>query len=145
MNASRILGSLAVLVLALAAVGAQAQERPTSDLSKTEVGRAGTNYLTVPRKVADKKFWAATVATFASAIADEEVTQYKVRVNPDLHETNPLFGTTRKTAYPVILGLGTYSAISSYELKKHGDKLWYLPETVTVGLHTFAVGWNLHL
>lgn len=94
-------------------------------------------------KVVDKKFVALTIASIASAVADEEVTQYLVHKNPNLHEANPLLGDTRKTAYPVMAGFTAMSTYFSYRAKKAGDKTWLIPQVISVGVHGFAISWNL--
>jgi hypothetical protein len=100
-----------------------------------------------PKKTADKKFWsfalAAYATAYATAFADEEVTQYGIAHG--FHESNPILGTTRLRAYPVIIGLATGSVVESYFLKKDGSKWWFAPATVTIGIHGFAVGYNLVL
>jgi hypothetical protein len=93
-------------------------------------------------KTADKKFWVVTVASFASTIADEEITQYAIRTHP-LREANPILGQTRKSAYPVLLGIGSASTYLSYRLKKNGSDLWYVPQAFVIGSHSFGVTWNL--
>ena len=92
----------------------------------------------------DKKFWLFTAAVYGSVVADEEVTQYKLRQNPLLRESNPLLGSSRKRAYPILLGLATSSTLSGYILKRRESKSWWVPQTVAIGIHGFAVGWNLH-
>jgi hypothetical protein len=95
------------------------------------------------KKTADKKFWTLATAAYATAFADEEITQSAI--SRGFHESNPLLGSSRARAYPIILGLATGSVVESYFLKKDGSKWWFAPATVTIGIHGFAVGYNLVL
>ena len=104
---------------------------------------AATTVWAAPDKTADKKFWTLTAATFASGIVDEEITQYKLG-QLGVREGNPILGQTRKQAYPIIFGLGALSSYGAYRLKKGGATMWWLPQVVTIGVHGFAIGWNLH-
>ncbi len=97
-----------------------------------------------PKKVADKKFWTMIAASFASAIADEEITQHALQTGR-FREANPLLGRSRKTAYPVLFGIAGAQSLLSYKLKKDNSKIWWLPQTIGIGTHGFGVSYNLAL
>jgi hypothetical protein len=97
----------------------------------------------VKKKTADKKFWTLATAAYATAFADEEITQSAL--SHGFRESNPILGRSRERAYPIILGLASVSVVESYFLKKGGSKWWFAPATVTIGIHGFAVGYNLVL
>lgn len=117
-----------------------------------DAGHPSVWVLPVPHRTADRAFWAATVGSFASAVADVENSQAAMRANPYGRELNPIFFShrpTRSRMYEVALPLTMLETYLSYRQKRKEDAEaafgvrvprphWWVYHAVTIGSHTFG-------
>ena len=90
----------------------------------------------------DKTFWILTAASYASAVADVELTQACLR-NGACQEGNPLLPSDRKKLYAIQMGLSTLTSIISYRWMKDDSKYWYVPQVAIIGAHGVGITFGL--
>lgn len=76
------------------------------------------------------------------ALADVETTQHCI-ANHQCKEGNPLMPSSQAGQISVGLGITAYAAASSYWLKKHKARVWWMPPVVGVVAHTVGVASGL--
>jgi len=99
-----------------------------------------------PVKVVNREFMVHSALTGALMIADFESALSAQRHNPNLRESDPLFGAhpSHLRMYATALPLETANAFLAYELKKHGHtKLWRVPFFVAETMHISGIASNL--
>ena len=99
-------------------------------------------FIASPLNASDKSFWILTAASYASVVADIELTQMCLR-SGTCREGNPLMPSGRKTVYPIQLGISTITNIISYKLMKSGNKYWYVPQVAIIGAHGVGASFGL--
>jgi hypothetical protein len=72
------------------------------------------------------------------AVSDIEMTQHCIDAHT-CREANPLMPSSHAGKIGVNLGLVTYTAASSYWLRKHQSKAWWLGPTVGAAAHTVGL------
>lgn len=94
-----------------------------------------------PRFFDARYFWLNSLH-LTLAVSDIEMTQHCI----DEHtckEANPLMPSSQAGKIGVNLGLVSYTAASSYWLRKHKSKAWWLGPTVGVAAHTVGLASGL--
>jgi hypothetical protein len=76
------------------------------------------------------------------AVSDIEMTQHCIAEHT-CREANPLMPSSQAGKIGVNLGIVTYTAASSYWLRKHKSKVWWLGPTVGVAAHTVGLASGL--
>jgi hypothetical protein len=117
-----------------------------------DAGHPSAWVLPVPHRTADRAFWVATGASFASVVVDVENTHYTFASCRGCREANPIFFSRRPSRtrlYEIALPLTVLSTYLSYRQKRREDAevafgmkipgpRWWVYHAVTVGSHTFG-------
>ena len=93
-------------------------------------------------RVFDARYFWLNGLHLTLAVSDIEITQHCI----DEHtckEANPLMPSSQAGKIGVSLGFATYTAASSYWLRKHKSKVWWLGPTVGVAAHTVGLASGL--
>jgi hypothetical protein len=96
----------------------------------TPSGRSGSSRATGTGSGAQVGFWSLQGLMFASAIAAAETTHNCIQAGSCT--AIPVQFRTRTAMYNAGLPVAAGIAILSYEMKKHGNRWWYLPSVVVV-------------
>lgn len=95
-----------------------AQERTKAAAYRYTWGLKSEDF--TPRQVADKSYWAAVTAMYASSVFDIEAFHHSCPASArNCSELNPVLGRSRKQQYPVKMGINT--ALAYFLLL---DKRW---------------------
>jgi hypothetical protein len=81
-------------------------------------------------------------AHLALAFADIETTQHCIDAHT-CREGNPLMPSSAAGKFRVSLGIATYTAASSYWLKKHNSKAWWAGPAVGIAAHSVGLASGL--
>ncbi|HZU43951.1 MAG TPA: hypothetical protein VE994_14840, partial [Terriglobales bacterium] len=99
-----------------------------------------------PVKVVNREFITHSALTGALMIADFETALSAQHKDPNLRESDPLFGShpSHLRMYATALPIEAANAFLAYELKKHGHtKLWRVPFFVAETMHVSGIVSNL--
>ena len=97
------------------------------------------------KRTLDRKFWLLTAATASISVLDVEVSQHNLHLKPPWREVNPIYGShpSRARMYGTVAGENLLCAYLAYRLKKSPRRglrrLWWLPQTLTIGEHAGCV------
>jgi hypothetical protein len=69
------------------------------------------------------------------ALLDVEVTQHCI-ADHHCQEGNPLMPSSRVGQFSVTFGTFAYASVTSYLLKKHKSRLWWIAPSAGIGAHT---------
>ena len=94
-----------------------------------------------PRFFNARYFWINSLH-LSLAVSDIEMTQHCIDEHT-CREANPLMPSSQAGKIGVNLGLVTYTAASSYWLRKHKSRVWWLGPTVGVAAHTVGLASGL--
>lgn len=93
------------------------------------------------RKVANRKYWTAVGTAAGVGLADAIQSKQWRSNHPESFEANPVLG--QHPGWPQVLGIGVAfhggAAFVSYEMKKHGWRLWWLPQLALIGAHAYGI------
>jgi hypothetical protein len=92
----------------------------------------------VTPRTADSKFFPLNGIQVGMAVLDVEMTQRCI-ASHHCRETNPVMPTSQAGQLSVNFGLVACNSGISYWLKKHGSKLWWLPPSAGVVVHSVGV------
>ncbi len=103
---------------------------------------SGAGYITpalpaTPR-TADSKFFLLNGIQLGMAVFDVEMTQRCI-ASHRCRETNPVMPTSQAGQLSVNFALAACNSGISYWLKKHGSKLWWLPSSAGIVVHSAGV------
>jgi len=79
---------------------------------------------------------------FSLAFADIETTQHCINEHT-CREGNPLLPSSQAGKLGVSLGIATFTAVASYQIKKETTKAWWLAPTVGIAAHTVGLATGL--
>ncbi len=91
----------------------------------------------VPRTADSKFFWLNGIQ-LGMAVFDVEMTQRCI-ANHHCREANPVMPSSQGGQLSINLALVAYSSGISYWLKKHNSKVWWLPPSAGIGIHSAGV------
>jgi hypothetical protein len=104
------------------------------------------------KKVFDKKFVTLMIGIQTSTALDLESSFYALKNCPPNYrcrESNPLLRpfvrSGRPAAYALTTGTNALAIWSSYRMRKKGSRFWWVPLTVSIGIHSAAALKNYHL
>ena len=89
--------------------------------------------------VFDKKFVALNSGYLTSALIDSAITQDCIRAGTCV-EGNPWAPKSAWGQAGLAVGMAGATTFVSYEMKKHGSRLWWLPPTVGIAGHVVGAG-----
>ena len=90
-------------------------------------------------QVFDKKFVALNAGYLSSALIDTAITQDCVRAQTCV-EGNPWVPKSAWGQAGVAIGMAGATTFVSYEMRKHGSRLWWLPPAVGIAGHAVGIG-----
>lgn len=97
------------------------------------------------KKIFDKRFYLLITGLQASTILDIESSYHTLKHCPPgytCREGNPLLRPFVRLGHPAVYafttGTNALAVMSSYRLKKKGSRLWWVPMTAYIGIHTFC-------
>ena len=101
------------------------------------------------KKTLGKKFWVVNGLFVSSGIYDVESTFYVRGKCPACGETNPFMRpfveAGKPETYAIIAATDIAVVYSSYYLKKHNSKLWFVFPVVLTASHVVAGTYNIRL
>jgi len=136
---------LSIVFLPESAPGSSNSALPTFlALSASASSLAGFKRVPAGRspKFFDARYFWINSLHLSLAVSDIEMTQHCIDEHT-CREANPLMPSSQAGKIGVNLGLVTYTATSSYWLRKHKSRVWWLGPTVGVAAHTVGLASGL--
>lgn len=95
-----------------------------------------------PERVVTRTFVALNAAAFGAAALDVASTRRCINAGT-CHETNPLMKCSSGCQYARVFGETAVGTLVAYEMKKHGQREWWLVPTAMIGEHGVCAGLNM--
>ena len=86
-------------------------------------------------RIIDGKFLLATGLHLGTALLDVELTQSCI-ASHQCREGNPIMPSSQAGQFAVSLGFVAYGSGVGYWLKKHGSRMWWLPDAAGIAAHS---------